>query len=63
MASIQEVDIKIESHIDTCALRYAGIEDQMRGVNARLKRIEGIMICGAGAVILLLVNLILKLNA
>ena len=62
MASVQEVDIKIESHIDTCAMRYAGIEDQMRGVNARLKRIEGIMICGAGSVILLLINVLLKMN-
>jgi hypothetical protein len=32
----------------------------MRGVNARLKRLEGILIGGAGAIIGLLIHLITK---
>ena len=58
MVTLNEVDKKIDSHVDTCAVRYAGIEEQMRGVNARLKRIEGIMIGAAGAIIVLLLNLL-----
>ena len=43
-----------------CAVRYEGIEREMRGVNARLKRIEAIMIGGAGAGLLMLVHIALK---
>ena len=60
MATVAEVEAKIDSHVDVCAVRYEGIEREMRGVNARLKRIEQIMIGGAGTVILLLVHLALK---
>ena len=63
MVTLTEVDKKIDTHVDTCAVRYAGIEDQMRGVNARLKRIEGIMIGGAGAIIILLINLLFKIHS
>jgi hypothetical protein len=63
MVTLNEVDKKIDTHVDTCAIRYAGIEDQMRGVNARLKRIEGIMIAGAGAIIILLINLLFKMHS
>jgi hypothetical protein len=60
MASVNEVNAKIDSHIDICSVRYEGIEREMRGVNARLKRLETIMIGGAGTIIILLVNLLLK---
>lgn len=60
MASLNEVDAKVNSHIDICTVRYEGIEREMRGVNARLKRLETIMIAGAGTIIVLLVNLLLK---
>ncbi len=60
MASVNEVNAKIDSHIDICSVRYEGIEREMRGVNARLKRLETIMIGGAGTIILLLINLLLK---
>jgi hypothetical protein len=63
MVTLNEVDKKIDTHVDTCAIRYAGIEDQIRGVNARLKRIEGIMIGGAGAIIILLINLLFKMHS
>jgi hypothetical protein len=60
MATINELDLKIDSHIDICSVRYEGIEREMRGVNARLKRLETIMIAAAGTIIVLLVNLLLK---
>jgi hypothetical protein len=60
MATVNEVDAKINSHIDICGVRYEGISQEMRGVNARLKRLEAIMIGGAGTIIVLLVNLLLK---
>jgi hypothetical protein len=60
MAVINEVEAKIDAHIDICAVRYEGIEREMRGMNARLKRIEAIFIGSAGAIILLLAHLALK---
>jgi hypothetical protein len=60
MMSLAEVESKIDSHIDICAVRYEGIEKEMRGVNARLKRLEGILIGGASAIIGLLIHLITK---
>jgi hypothetical protein len=60
MASVNEVDAKINSHIDICSVRYEGIEREMRGVNARLKRLETILIGGAGSIIILLITLVVK---
>ena len=60
MTTITEVDHKIDAHVDICAIRYEGIEREMRGVNARLKRLEGILIGCAGAIILLLLNLMMR---
>ena len=60
MTTVTEVDAKIDAHVAVCAVRYEGIEREMRGVNARLKRIEQIMIGVAGTTILLLVHLALK---
>ena len=60
MSTVTEVEAKVDAHVDICAVRYEGIEREMRGVNARLKRIETIMIGVAGTTILLLVHLVLK---
>lgn len=60
MASLLEVEAKVDSHIDVCAVRYDGIAEQMRGINARLKRIEQMIMTVAGSVILLLVGLVVK---
>lgn len=60
MTTVTEVEAKIDAHVDVCAVRYEGIEREMRGVNARLKRIEAIFITCAGAIILLLAHLALK---
>lgn len=59
-ASAADVDAKIDAHVDLCTLRYEGIEREMRGVNARLKRLEAILIGSAGAIILLLAHLATK---
>jgi hypothetical protein len=58
MATVQSVEAKIDSHIDVCAVRYEGIETQIRGVNARLKRIEQIGMTVAGAILLMIVKLV-----
>ena len=60
MVTAAEVDAKIEAHMDLCSVRYEGISNEMRGVNARLKRIEMIFVASAGAIILMLLNLVLK---
>ena len=60
MASVTEVEAKIDAHVDVCAVRYEGIEVQMRGVNARLKRLETILISAAGAMMLMLLHLVTK---
>jgi hypothetical protein len=62
MATANEVDAKVTAHIDVCAVRYQGIEDQMRAVNARLKRMEQVMISCAGAIMILLVGIVLKVH-
>jgi hypothetical protein len=61
-ATVNSVDKKIDSHIDVCAVRYEKIECEMRGMNARLKRIEMVFLGSAGAIILLLLNLVLKVG-
>lgn len=45
----------MDTHEAVCAERYSGI-------NARLKRLEGILIGTAGAIILLLLSLVLKVK-
>ena len=60
MTTVTEVDAKINAHIDICEVRYRGIEREMQGVNARLKRLEQILISGAGAIIILLITLLMK---
>ena len=60
MTTVTEVDAKINAHIDICEVRYRGIEREMQGVNARLKRLEQILISGAGAIVVLLITLLMK---
>ena len=50
---VTEVETKLSVHEAVCAQRYEGI-------NARLKRLEQILIGTAGAIILLLLGLVLK---
>ena len=51
---VTEVESKLMTHEAVCAERYAGI-------NARLKRLEQILIGSAGAIILLLLSVAFKL--
>jgi hypothetical protein len=60
MATLLDVDHKIDAHVDVCAVRYEGIEREMRGVHARIKRLEQILITGGGAIIMLLLTMIMK---
>jgi hypothetical protein len=67
MTTVNEVDIKIESHIDKCELRYQAIQVEMRMCNARLKKIEqtGLAVAGGAfttgvAIIMLLIQIITK---
>jgi hypothetical protein len=53
MVTAVEVNGKLTTHEAVCAERYEGI-------NARLKRLETILIGSAGAIILLLLGLVLK---
>jgi len=54
MDSISEVEAKLMSHEQVCAVRYEGI-------HARLKRLEQILVGSAGAIILMLLSLVVKL--
>jgi hypothetical protein len=55
MAEIDETKARLQTHEEVCALRYEGL-------CARLKRLEGVGITVAGAIILLLVNIAMKIN-
>jgi hypothetical protein len=68
---IHEVNAKVDSHIDVCAVRYEAMATQLdihiTAVNARLKKIERsivwavITILGSlGTIITLLVNYIMR---
>lgn len=50
---MSDLAFKLNTHEEVCAIRYAGI-------NARLKRLEQILIGSAGAIIMLLLSLVLK---
>jgi len=60
MVTLTEVDYKIDSHIDICAVRYEGIEKETRGIHARIKRLEQILVTGCGAIILLLLTILTR---
>ena len=53
MPTINELEARLNTHEEVCAVRYEGI-------HARLKRLEQILIGSAGAIILLLLSLVLK---
>ena len=49
----EEIASRLSTHEEVCSIRYEAI-------NARLKRLEGIFIASAGAIILLLLSIVLK---
>ena len=50
---ISEIEAKLMTHEEVCAVRYEGI-------NARLKRLEHILMASAGTIIVLLISLVVK---
>lgn len=64
---VSAVEAQLNTHEAVCAQRYAGIEVQFRSTNARLKRIETLMIgaalsviSGFAAIIMMLFQLLAK---
>lgn len=55
MAEEKDPGARLDTHEAVCALRYDGI-------CARLKRIEGLGLTIAGAIIMLLLSIVLKMN-
>ena len=55
MNQIDATDARLQTHEEVCALRYEGL-------CARLKRLEGVGLAVAGAIILLLLNIVVKMN-
>ena len=55
-----EVDAKLSTHEAVCAERYGKIELQFSANNARLKRIEQMLIGSAAFIIALLLGLVMK---
>jgi len=53
--SIEHTEAKLETHEQVCAVRYEGL-------CARLKRLENVGLAVAGAIILLLVNIVMKIH-
>jgi hypothetical protein len=49
MTTVQELEVTVTSHIDVCAVRYEAI-------NARLKRLEQLVLKVGGAIIIVLIG-------
>ena len=62
MVTLSEVDHKIDAHVDICAIRYEGIEKETRGIHARIKRLEQILLTGGGAIIMMLLTMLMKVH-
>jgi hypothetical protein len=60
MVTLFEVDHKIDAHVDVCAVRYEGIEKETKGIHARIKRLEQILVTGCGSIILLLLTILTR---
>lgn len=64
MTTIKDVEAQIDTHEAVCAERYGNIETQFRSSNARLKRIETILIAAAAGVVAAfgtIINMLLQL--
>lgn len=59
---IDPTEARLNTHEAVCAERYKGIQDQFDGANARLKRLEKILIASVGFIIALLLSLVLKMQ-
>jgi hypothetical protein len=61
MATIDETTARLNTHEEVCAERYGKIEIQFEASNARLKRIETILMGSAASIILTLLTIAVKL--
>ena len=61
MATIDETTARLNTHEEVCAERYGKIEIQFESSNARLKRIETILMGSAASIILTLLTIAIKL--
>lgn len=61
MATIDETAARLNTHEEVCAERYGKIEIQFEASNARLKRIETILMGSAASIILTLLTIAVKL--
>jgi hypothetical protein len=55
MAEIDETQARLNTHEEVCALRYDGI-------CSRLKRLENVGLTVAGAIIMMLLSILVKMN-
>ena len=53
---VDDVEARLQTHEAVCAERYDSI-------NARLKRLEGILIGAAGAIILALLGIVMQISS
>ena len=61
VAAIDETAARLHTHEEVCAERYGKIELQFEASNARLKRIETILMGSAASIILTLLTIAVKL--
>lgn len=61
VAAIDETAARLNTHEEVCAERYGKIELQFESSNARLKRIETILMGSAASIILTLLTIAVKL--
>tara|TARA_R110002110_G_scaffold378779_2_gene589288 strand:- start:2530 stop:2709 length:180 start_codon:yes stop_codon:yes gene_type:complete len=57
---MEEKDISLQAHERVCEERSKNIQLQFSAVNARLKRLELIIMSTTSAIILLLIGLVIK---
>ena len=58
--TIAQISSDLDAHEKICSERNKNIELQFSGVNARLKRLEVILMSTTDAIIILLVSLVFK---
>lgn len=58
--TVTELSTSLDSHEKVCGERSKNIELQFAGVNARLKRLEFIIMTTTGAIILLLATVVIQ---
>lgn len=61
MTTTGELEVRLRGHEDLCSARYAKIELQFDATNARLKRLEQVVMGTAATIILLLFGIVVKL--